>query len=70
VSGTTERFVALLVGIVAIIGGVAGMIRLLVSISLKTGIMVQQLRDHLKRSDEIHTDMETRMRNLELRGRR
>jgi hypothetical protein len=70
VSGTTERFVALLVGIVAIIGGVAGMIRLLVSISLKTGIMVQQLRDHLKRSDEIHTDMEARMRNLELRGRR
>jgi hypothetical protein len=69
-SGSAERFVALLVGIIAILGGLAGIIKVLVTISWKMGQLIQQYNDHVTRSDKIHTDFEERMRRQELGGRR
>jgi C4-dicarboxylate-specific signal transduction histidine kinase len=65
VSGSAERFIALLVGIIAILGGIGAMIRLLVTISMRVGQVVQRFDDHIKSDDEIHRQTQERLRDLE-----
>jgi hypothetical protein len=67
---STERFVALLAGIIAIIGGIGAMLRYLVKISWDMGQLVQRFGDHVTDSGRTHTDQEARIRNLERGGRR
>ncbi len=66
---STERFVALIVGIFAIIAGIAGMIRLLAKISWEMGKLIERFGDHISDATKIHADQEQRIRLLE-RGRR
>jgi hypothetical protein len=67
---STERFIALLVGIIAILTGISGMLVFLARISYKLGQLVQRFGDHVLSADRIHGDQETRLRNVENRTRR
>lgn len=69
-SGNAERFVALLVGIVAILGGIGAMLRVLIRISWRMGELVTRFGDHVRTSGDVHRDYEKRLRLLEDRTRR
>lgn len=61
----TERFVALLVGLVAILGGIGGMLKLLAVISWRLGQVIAQFSAHVTSDEKIHADIEARVRLLE-----
>jgi hypothetical protein len=61
----TDQFVALIAGIVAIIGGIAAMLRVLIKISYAMGSLTQQFSQHMDDAKEIGDDHETRLRKLE-----
>jgi hypothetical protein len=63
--GSAERFVALLVGILTIIGALAAAIRVLIRISWQMGQLVQRFGDHVTDASRIHQDQEERIRRLE-----
>ena len=67
---STERFVALLAGIITIIGALGGAIRLLARISWQVGQLVQRFGDHVENATKVHEDQEERLRGLERRRRR
>lgn len=67
---STERFVAVLAGIVAVLGGMGAMIRLLAVISWRLGQVVTQFADHVASDEKIHKDIERRMRAMERAKRR
>lgn len=66
----TDRFIALLAGIVTIIGALAAMLRVLMKISWEMGQLVQRFDDHVKASDRADADFENRIRTLERLRRR
>lgn len=57
------QFIALVVGILTIIG-------ILMRIAWTTGQLVQRFGDHVVQDDKIHANQEERIRNLENRTRR
>ena len=67
---SADRFVALLVGIIAILSGLGAGLRLLWRISWQTGQLVTRLDLHLKDSGETKADYERRLRDLERQPRR
>lgn len=67
---SAERFVALLVGIIAILGGIGGMLRLLAVISWRLGQIIGQFSAHVIDDEKVHADIETRMRLVERERRR
>lgn len=54
-------------GIIAILTGIAAMLRVLISISMKLGGLLERLTEHIRLSVQIHSDQEARLRNLENR---
>lgn len=61
----TEHFVALLVGVLTIIGLVSGALRVLWQISWRMGQLVERFDNHAKTEAVLHADQETRLRDLE-----
>jgi hypothetical protein len=61
----TEHFVALLVGVLTIIGLVGGALRVLWQISWRMGQLVERFDNHMKTESDLHQDQERRLRNLE-----
>lgn len=61
----TLRWVTLLVGLIVVLGGVFGSLRLLWVISWRMGQLIQRFGDHVTDANKIHTDQETRIRYLE-----
>lgn len=62
--------VALVVGIVTIIGALGAAIRVLLRISWQMGELVTRFGDHVEQATKIHSDQETRIRDLERPPRR
>jgi flagellar biogenesis protein FliO len=53
-----ERYITLTIGIITII-------TILLRIAWTTGRLMQQFGDHLKNSERVHQDIETRVRKIE-----
>lgn len=68
--GSTERFIALLASIAAVLTLLGAVLRVLMRISWQTGRLVERFGEHVTDAMRIHGDQETRIRNLESRRRR
>jgi len=52
---------------IAAIVALAGILGVLIRLSVQVGMLVQKFGDHIEQSTQIHGDQETRIRSLEAR---
>jgi len=67
---STDRFIALLAGLAAILAVLGGALRYLARISYQMGQLTQRFGDHVSDASKIHEDQERRLREVEQRRRR